>query len=89
MTELRVTDTYIESVRQIESDRLRRRLENLVALVEQVPTTGSRLNRSWLEAEFGERCLSLDLKPFLLVYGYDEEEDVATLYGIVRQRRVR
>lgn len=89
MTELRVTDRYIKSVRQVTSARLRNRLEDLVALIEQVPSVGSTLNRPWLQGEFGNRCLTLELKPFLLVYEYDEEADVAALYGIVHQRQVR
>ncbi|WP_368389094.1 type II toxin-antitoxin system RelE/ParE family toxin [uncultured Adlercreutzia sp.] len=89
MTELRVTDRYIRSVRQITSARLQKRLEELVVLIEQVPTVGSTLNRPWLKSEFGSRCLTLDLKPFLLVYEYDEENDVAALYGIVHHGQVK
>lgn len=89
MTELRVTDRYIRSVRQVTSARLQKRLEDLVTLVEQVPTVGSTLNRPWLQSEFGSRCLALDLKPFLLVYEYNEEDDTVALYGVVHQRQVK
>ena len=89
MTELRTTDKYFESILQITSPRLRKRLEDLVVLVGQAPTVGSKLNRSWLIEEFGSQCLTLDLKPVLFVYEYDEKNDVVALYGVVHQRLVQ
>lgn len=89
MAELRTTEQFFTSIDQITTAKLRNRLEELIKLVEQVPTIGSTLNRDWLKAEFGASCLTLDLKPFLLVYEYDESADVVALYGIVHHRRVR
>ena len=89
MAELRTTERFFESIAQITSPRLQNQLENLVRLVEDVPTIGSTLNRGWLKGEFGSTCLTLEVKPFLFVYEYDESSDVVKLYGVVHQRQVK
>lgn len=89
MTELRATARFLDKAGSITSPKLRARLEGLLELLSEVPTIGSALTRDHLEEEYGESCLTLDLKLFLIVYEYDDGADVVALYDIIRQRLIR
>lgn len=89
MTELRAAARFLDKAGSITSPKLRARLEGLLELLSEVPTIGSALTRDHLEEEYGESCLTLDLKPFFIVYEYDDGADVVALYDIIRQRLMR
>lgn len=89
MAELVFADSYFETVGQITSRRLQDRLLDLLSLMSEVPTFGSRKVRGSLKDRFGDCCMTADLSPFLLVFEYDEEHDVVYVYGIVHQRAVK
>ena len=88
MARVAFTQRYFDSIAQITSPRLQNRLTRLVTLIADVPTSGSRLNRKSLKAEFGEDCYTADLMPFNLVYEYRESEDLVLFHGIVHQRNI-
>ena len=89
MAELVFADSYFEAVGQITSRQLQDRLLDLLGLMREVPTFGSRKVRGSLKERFGDNCMTADLSPFLVVFEYDEEQDIVFVYGIVHQRSVR
>lgn len=89
MAELVLTESYFETIAQIESPKLQDRLLALLELLGEVPTFGSRKVRGWLRERFGDTCMTADLSPFLLVFEYIEEDDTVFVYGVVHQREIR
>ncbi len=89
MATLYAAEGFFESVAQITSPQLQDQLINLVSLIEAVPTIGSALNRDSVKEDFGGNCLTAQLRPFLLVYEYDEKEDAVMLYRLIHQRQVK
>ena len=88
MTRIRFATDCQKTFGHITSRRLQDRLDELLDLIVEVPTIGSKLVRDSLKEEFGENCLKADLAPFLLIYEYDEGEDIVRVYGIVHRRSV-
>ena len=89
MAKIVFTKSYFDTIGQITSKRLQDRLLNLLDLIEEVPTFGSRKVRGSLRQRFGEGCMTAYLAPFLLVFEYSEESDTVYVYGIVHQRSVK
>lgn len=88
MAELVFADSYFETVGDITSPRLQDRLLDLLSLMQDVPTFGSRNVRGSLRDRFGDNCMTADLSPFLLVFEYAPDDDVVYVYGVVHQRAV-
>ena len=83
------TQSYFDTIGQITSTRLQNRLLDLLGLISEVPTFGSRIVRDSLKRRFGKGCMTADLSPFLLVFEYVGESDTVYVYGIVHQRAIR
>jgi len=89
MSKIVFTESYFDTILQITSKRVQNRLLDLLDLLQEVPTFGSRKVRESLRQRFGESCMTADLSPFLLVFEYKEGVDTVYVYGIVHQRSVR
>ena len=88
MAKLIFAESYFETITQITSPKLQDRLLDLLVLMQNVPTFGSRKVRDSLRSRFGDGCMTADLSPFLLVLEYDKEQDAVYVYGIVHQRSI-
>ena len=88
MADIDFAESYFDTVGQITSRRLQKRLLDLLELIQDVPTLGSHNIHSSLKDKFGNNCMAADISPFLLVFEYLEADDLVRVYGIVHQRSV-
>lgn len=88
MATIRYTERAAEDVATIWSPRLEARLRRVLAMLESFPLSGSPLVPDSITREFGPGIRKCAVNPFDLIYEYDAERNLVTVYALINQRIV-
>ncbi len=83
------SEQFLEDTEQIYSYKVADELKNAIALLEVIPTIGSKIVRKSLKEEFGEDIYKWIVGPFDLIYTFDEENEAVQLHALISQKLVK
>lgn len=87
MARMVYTDGLIDDLSYVYSDKVLNDIQQVLNAIEAFPRIGStNLPQSIIEL-FGTNVLKAVVKPFDLIYEYDEASDTVIVYGLVPFRR--
>ena len=82
------TQRFVDDLAEVWSERVERDIAQAVDAIAAFPRIGSSQLAPSISAEFGEDVMKVAVRPFDLIYEYDEAHDTVYLYGLVPMRGV-
>ena len=82
------TQRFVDDLAEVWSERVERNIAQAVDAIAMFPRIGSSQLTPSISAEFGEDVMKVAVRPFDLIYEYDEAHDTVYLYGLVPMRSV-
>lgn len=89
MARMIYTDGFVEDLSYVYSDRVLNDIRKALDAIETFPKIGSTDIPQSVVDMFGSTVLKAIVKPFDLIYEYDEPADVVVVYALVPFRRAR
>ena len=86
MTRLIFSDTFVDALADVQSERVYQRIITLVSYLEHMPEMGSPDVPEAARRRFGEGARKLVASPFDVLYLYDADRDEVHVDGLVHQR---
>ena len=88
MASIVATQHFVEDLAEVWSERIVQNVERAVHAIATFPRIGSSEIAPSISEEFGENVMKVSVKPFDLIYEYDEATDTVYLYGLIQSRSV-
>lgn len=89
MASLVRTSRFIKDVNKVYSVRLDVKLLKALNQIELFPNSGSSDIPQSIKAKYGPRIQKVALKPFDLIYLYEEEADIVILLALIHMRHAK
>ena len=89
MARIIYTNGFIEDLSFVYSDKVLNDIRKALDAIETFPNIGSSDIPQSVVEDFGSNVRKAIVKPFDLVYEYDEPADTVIVYGLVPFRRAR
>lgn len=89
MARLRVYTEFLRKRNSISSQRLRDHIDAMLHTIELMPGVGSSLVKPSLKLQYGESILKALVSPYLIVYEYGRDQDIAFVYDLISCWTVR
>lgn len=89
MAKLLPTSRFIEDAKSIYSARLDVKLSKVLTQLEMFPNSGSSDIPPSIKVKYGNDIKKAVIKPFDLVYLYDEKADVVVLLALIHMRHAK
>lgn len=89
MARMIYTEGFLDDASFIYSPRVKEDLANALRSIESFPRIGSTAVPVSIKEQFGHGVLKVIVKPFDLIYEYDEEADLVVVYGLIPFRAAR
>ena len=89
MPRLRVYTNFLDKRNEVKSTRDRARIDKMLRTIEQMPGVGSALVAASLRDRYGPSVLKALVSPYLIVYEYDQTNDIVYVYDLITGRSVR
>ena len=86
MARLLFSDSFVNDLAQVQSQRVYRRIISLVSYLESMLEMGSPDIPTAARKRYGNGARKLVASPFDLLYVYDAEHDEVHIDGLVHQR---
>lgn len=86
MARLLFSDSFVDDLAQVQSQRVYRRIISLVSYLENMPEMGSPDIPEAARKRYGNGARKLVASPFDVLYVYDAERDEVHVDGLVHQR---
>ena len=86
MARLLFSDSFVEDLSRVQSQRVYRRIVSLVSYLESMPEMGSPDIPAAARRRYGNGARKLVASPFDVLYVYDAEHDEVHVDGLVHQR---
>ncbi len=86
MARLIFSDTFVDALADVQSERVYQRIITLVSYLEHMPEMGSPDVPEAARRRFGEGARKLVASPFDVLYLYDADRDEVHVDGLVHQR---
>ncbi len=83
------TEGFLDDASYVYSPRVQDDLANALRSIESFPRIGSSAVPASIKEQFGTGVLKVIVKPFDLIYEYDEEADTVVIYGLIPFRAAR
>lgn len=88
MTVVQRTETFNESVRaRVTSMRVLNEIEQKIMALEMLPKLGSHDLPTSIQEQFGTEVRRIVCSPFLIIYEYFEDDDLAVVYELMHARQ--
>ena len=86
MTNIVITQGFIDDLKTVTSDRVLAAIVHTVELMETVPDMGSCDLPCSIREEFGNKAHKIPVNPFDIITLYDETADEVIVAGLIHQR---
>jgi len=88
MTRTILTELFRKDIRsKVTSKRIFEEIKTKVKYLNVIPTMGSTDLPESVIQTFGENVRKLSNPPFLIIYEYDENEQLVTVYALIHERQ--
>lgn len=87
MMQILFAERFFEDMDLVELPSKQDEILNTISLLSSVPEMGSRRVPASIIDEFGPQVRKLVVKPFLVVYEIDSENQALRIHGLVHQRQ--
>ena len=88
MADLVITERFVADAAEVRSDRAAAKVEEAVRALETFPEMGSPDVPHAIRRRFGSNVRKLVAMHYDVIYEYDLEKDVATVYALIPCRAV-
>ena len=83
MAEMAYAERFLRHRARLASPRIRTRVDGMLRTIERMPGVGSSLVADSLRERYGERILKALVSPYLIIYEYDRDHDIAYVYDLI------
>ena len=83
MAKLVVYEGFVQSLAEIQSERLKNNIGNMLRTIEQMPGVGSSLVPQSILHAYGPNVLKALVSPYEIIYEYDRETNTAYVYDLM------
>ncbi len=88
MTRIAFSENFLIKRSEVLSDRTLDRIDAMLYTIEGMPGVGSSLVAPSLKRRYGLHVLKAVVKPYLILYRYDRQNDIVYVYDLVNARSI-